>query len=126
MSAPSSPPTSAELHHRTLQDVGAAEGHSGGVISEQDPENLEPGVLSGTSSTAPSSHIEPDVWTDDDEVYAESSSTSYLSSIASDVRRGITENGRTYGVYGIHKSWIPSDDLEVGIPRHCNDDLKMY
>ncbi|KAH6987181.1 S-adenosyl-L-methionine-dependent methyltransferase [Ilyonectria destructans] len=120
MSAPSSP-------HRTPQDVGAVEGHSGGVISEQNPENLEPVALSGASSTAPSSHIEPDVWTDDDEAYAESSNTSYLSSIASDVRRGITENGRTYGVYGIHKSWIPSDDLEMerNDLQHCKFTMLM-
>lgn len=90
-------------------------------MSERNPENPE-----AEHHIALSSHIEPDVWTDDDEAYAESSNTSYLSSIASDVRRGITENGRTYGVYGIHKSWIPSDDLEVGILCHCHGDLEMY
>ncbi|KAF4472000.1 tam domain-containingmethyltransferase [Fusarium albosuccineum] len=57
----------------------------------------------------------------DDDVYPESTNTSYLTSIASDIRRGIQENGRTYGVYGIHKAWIPSDDLEVerNDLQHC-------
>jgi hypothetical protein len=59
-----------------------------------------------------SSEIEPDESVSD-EGYAESSSTSYVSSIASDVRRGIEENGRLYAAYGKHKPWVPVDDAEV-------------
>jgi hypothetical protein len=59
-----------------------------------------------------SSEIEPDE-SISDEGYAESTSTSYVSSIASDVRRGIEENGRLYAAYGKHKPWVPVDDAEV-------------
>ena len=78
--------------------------------SPKDPESP-----SRASSGSHSSRIEPDSATDDfeDDGYPESSNTSYLTSIASDIRRGIQENGRTYGVYGLHKAWIPSDDEEV-------------
>lgn len=81
-----------------------------GVENEQDDQ--VPLILSAASTVA-SSHIEPDVFSDEDETYPESTNTSYLSSIASDIRRGVVENGRTYGVYGKHKAWLPSDDLEV-------------
>lgn len=64
-------------------------------------------------STSSSSNIEADSWTDD-QGYAESTSTSYLTSIASEIRRGIEDNGRIYAAYGIHKPWLPTDDLEVG------------
>ena len=50
----------------------------------------------------------------DDEGYAQSTSTSYVSSIASDIRAGIEENGRLYPAYGMHKAWLPIDDAEVG------------
>ena len=59
-----------------------------------------------------SSRIEADDWIDD-EGYAESTSTSYVSSIASSIRRGIEENGRLYANYGQHKPWVPVDDAEV-------------
>lgn len=45
-----------------------------------------------TPSTQPSSRIEADDSLDD-EGYAESTSTSYVTSIATDIRRGIEENG---------------------------------
>lgn len=67
-----------------------------------------------SESSQPSSRIEPDTWTDDDdEGYAQSLSTSYLTSIATDIRRGVVENGRTYAAYGMHKPWLPVDDEEV-------------
>ncbi|KAF7551866.1 hypothetical protein G7Z17_g4711 [Cylindrodendrum hubeiense] len=139
MSAPSSPPKPTGLHDQAAPGPGTAEGQSGGVTSDRDahdPENTEPEepiIASAASSTAPSSHIEPDTWTDDDEAYSGSTNTSYLSSIASDVRRGVIENGRTYGVYGITKAWIPSDDLEMerNDLQHCkftmlmNDELHL-
>ncbi|KAH7121873.1 S-adenosyl-L-methionine-dependent methyltransferase [Dactylonectria estremocensis] len=135
------PPSPTGSHpepaHRETEPV---ETTSGGVTSDRDthePKTIdpEPPIAPSTdaSLTAPSSRIEPDVWTDDDEAYGESTNTSYLSSIASDVRRGIVENGRTYGVYGITKSWIPSDDLEMDRNdlQHCkftmlmNDELHL-
>ena len=46
--------------------------------------------------------IEPDTEAVDDEGFQESSTSSLLSSIASDIRRGKVENGRTYASYGQH------------------------
>lgn len=65
-----------------------------------------------TPSSQPSSRIDADDSLDD-EGYAESTSTSYVTSIATDIRRGIEENGRLYANYGQHKPWVPVDDAEV-------------
>ncbi|KAH6900569.1 S-adenosyl-L-methionine-dependent methyltransferase [Thelonectria olida] len=92
-------------------------GLSGDVPSRRD----EPGE-------SESSHIEPDDSNQEaDDGYAESTTTSYLTSIASDIRRGIEENGRTYSAYGIHKAWIPSDDLEMerNDLQHCKFTMLM-
>lgn len=64
-------------------------------------------------SQTPSNQIEADDSVSD-EGYAESVSTSYVLSIATDIRRGIEENGRLYAAYGQHKPWVPVDDAEVG------------
>ena len=48
-----------------------------------------------------------------DEGYAESTTSSYVSSIASDIRRGVIEQGRVYASYGQHKPWVPVDEAEV-------------
>lgn len=48
----------------------------------------------------------------DDEGYGGSTNTSYVSSIASDIRRGIEENGRTYPAYGQHQYGMPIDERE--------------
>jgi SAM-dependent methyltransferase len=48
-----------------------------------------------------------------DEGYAESNTTSYLSSIASNIRRGITENGRVYPNYGKNMYGMPMDEQEL-------------
>ncbi|KAF1850461.1 S-adenosyl-L-methionine-dependent methyltransferase [Cucurbitaria berberidis CBS 394.84] len=47
-----------------------------------------------------------------DQGYAESTNTSYLSSIASSVLRGVHENGRTYASYGKTLQGIPIDEKE--------------
>ena len=47
-----------------------------------------------------------------DEGYAESSNTSYLTSLASDIRRGVIENGRTYASYGKNLQGMPVDEQE--------------
>jgi hypothetical protein len=49
----------------------------------------------------------------DDEGYAESITSSYVTSIASNIRRGIEENGRTYPVYGQHLPALPCDEDEL-------------
>ena len=56
--------------------------------------------------------IQPDLEIDD-EAYAESTSTSYVSSIASEVTRGILENERLYPQYGQHKYGMPVDVEEM-------------
>jgi hypothetical protein len=63
-------------------------------------------------SSQPSSRIEADDSLDD-EGYAESTSTSYVTSIAIDIRRGIEGNGRLYANYGQHKPWVPVDNAEM-------------
>jgi SAM-dependent methyltransferase len=47
-----------------------------------------------------------------DQGYAESTSTSYLSSIASSILRGVDENGRRYASYGKTLQGIPIDEQE--------------
>lgn len=47
-----------------------------------------------------------------DEGYAESTHTSYLTSLASGVRRGVLENGRTYASYGRNLQGMPIDAAE--------------
>jgi hypothetical protein len=51
--------------------------------------------------------IAPDE-TFDDGGFAESVNTSYVTSIASAIRRGIEENGRTYPAYGDERLWLTS------------------
>lgn len=74
--------------------------------------SLNESLSAPTATDTDNNSIEPDRWTDD-EGYAESTSTRYLSSIASDIRRGVEENGRLYAAYGMHKQWLPIDDEEV-------------
>jgi len=69
-------------------------------------------VVGGQEVQGESNEIEADD-SISDEGYAESTSTSYVSSIASDIRRGVEENGRLYAAYGQHKPWVPVDDAEV-------------
>jgi SAM-dependent methyltransferase len=64
--------------------------------------------------------IQPDFF-DSDEGYAASTSTSYVSSIASSIRRGIEENGRLYPTYGANASLLPmdEDELDRNDLQHC-------
>ena len=48
-----------------------------------------------------------------DEGYAESLTTSYETSIASEIRRGIAENGRVYPSYGKNMYGMPIDEQEL-------------
>ncbi|KAL1615354.1 hypothetical protein SLS56_011856 [Neofusicoccum ribis] len=48
-----------------------------------------------------------------DEAYAESSASSALTSLASEIKRGIQENGRTYASYGSHEYGLPVDEREL-------------
>lgn len=70
--------------------------------------------MGGSPSEAPSSPIEADDAISD-EGYVSSTTASYVSSIASDVRQAIEENGRLYAAYGNYKPWLPVDDAEVDL-----------
>ena len=48
-----------------------------------------------------------------DSGYAESNTSSYLTSIASSIRRGVTEHGRVYPTYGKHLYGMPMDEQEL-------------
>lgn len=52
--------------------------------------------------------IEPDNFLD--EGFAESINTDYATSIASEIRRGIEENGRTYPSFGKNEYGLPIDE----------------
>jgi ubiquinone/menaquinone biosynthesis C-methylase UbiE len=60
-----------------------------------------------------------------DEGYSESSNTSYVTSIASEIRRGIEENGRLYPAYGKNAYGLPVDDVEQerNDMQHCKFNL---
>ena len=61
-------------------------------------------------------HIAPAMAPDydiDDEGYAESTTTSYVTSIASEISRGILENDRIYPHYGGHDYGMPVDEEEM-------------
>jgi hypothetical protein len=87
---------------------------------------------SGTShSESTSNQLDVNIEADegfDDEGYAQSTSTSYVTSLASDIRRGVEENGRLYASYGKYKQMIPIDESEVRYPpatsRPSNDPIR--
>jgi hypothetical protein len=91
------------------------------VKDEEDDKEEEEGEgqeSPNIGSTTLQSIIEPDD-SIDDQGYASSITASYVTSIASAVRRGIEENGRIYAGYGIHKPWVPVDDMEVRMCACC-------
>lgn len=58
--------------------------------------------------------IEPDSATEfSDEAYAESSASSVLTSIASEIKKGREENGRIYATYGSQEYMLPVDEYEL-------------
>jgi ubiquinone/menaquinone biosynthesis C-methylase UbiE len=61
----------------------------------------------------------------EDEGFSESAITSYVSSIASEIRKGVEENGRTYPAYGRNVYGIPIDELEQDRNdlQHCKFSL---
>lgn len=56
--------------------------------------------------------IQPDT-DSSDEAYAESTTTSYLTSIASEISKGVLENDRIYPNYGKHSYGMPMDEDEM-------------
>lgn len=69
-------------------------------------------ISNAAETLPPSAAIQPDDF-DLDPGYAESTTTSYVSSIASEIRRGIEENGRLYPSYGKNASLLPMDEDEL-------------
>lgn len=70
----------------------------------------------GSSGTSQDTHIESD-WVgegdENDEGYATTTTAGFVSSLASNIRRGVAENGLRYAAYGIYKLWIPIGEEEV-------------
>ncbi|KAJ4503985.1 hypothetical protein HRR80_007257 [Exophiala dermatitidis] len=93
------------------------------------PETVEPAELAETADTAEAAETGEVATTQDtvtqiapmilpdlditDEAYAESTSTSYVTSIASEISRGILENERLYPQYGKHSYGMPIDEAEM-------------
>lgn len=59
-------------------------------------------------------HLEADL-TESDSAYGESTKSSFLTSIASEVTRGMVENGRRYHSYGSGEYGFPNDDRECKV-----------
>ncbi|KAK4211175.1 S-adenosyl-L-methionine-dependent methyltransferase [Rhypophila decipiens] len=113
--APRSPPSTLYVQNDVRHDDEAN-------TAQRQHEDEDPyGAPSVADSSGGSTGIEADIFDEDDDAYAESTSTSYLTSIASDIRRGIEENGRLYAAYGMHKTWLPIDDAELDRNdlQHC-------
>ena len=69
-----------------------------------------------TTLAAVASLVAPSIQPDfdmDDEAYAESTTTSYVASIASEISRGVLENERIYPNYGNHNYGMPVDEAEM-------------
>ena len=92
------------------------------MVTEADPTTN----IREAASGQPTAGIEADD-SIDDQGYAQSTSTSYVTSIASDIRRGVEENGRLYASYGRYKPMMPIDESEVRLPsarpRHLVNSL---
>lgn len=65
------------------------------------------------TTTQLASPMLPDFDIDDETWAQESTSTSYVSSIASEISRGILENERLYPQYGKHSYGMPIDEAEM-------------
>lgn len=74
--------------------------------------STEVSIPHATQEAAPSLPIDED-GDEVDEGYAASLRSSNLTSIASSIRTGVIENGRTYPSYGRHYYGIPTDDNEL-------------
>jgi hypothetical protein len=70
-------------------------------------------AVAAATSTSNTPTAGQTVDTGDDEGYAGSTSTSYLTSLASNIRKGIRENGRTYASYGKTVQGFPIDEAEM-------------
>ncbi|KAK3332564.1 S-adenosyl-L-methionine-dependent methyltransferase [Cercophora scortea] len=80
----------------------------------------------GPTTTNTNDQIEADYSTDDDGFDA-STTNSYLTSIASDVRRGVEENGHLYAAHGMHKTYLPigGRELDRNALQHCKFTLML-
>lgn len=61
-----------------------------------------------------------------DEGYEGSTSSTFVTSIASNIKRAVRENGRIYAAYGQHKAWVPVDDHEVSHVEWQNERRVKY
>ena len=95
-------------------------GRSGSNEQDLEEHGTDPQPLGDDSTAHPTNPtttlvapaIQPD-FDIDDEAYAESTTTSYVTSIASEISRGVLENERIYPHYGQHKYGMPVDEDEM-------------
>ena len=100
----SAPSTSAPLEH-TAEQLASSPTSSG-----QQETAAEAAVA--LTSGAPALDID-DHFSEVDEGYVSSISSSSLTSISSSIRTGVLENGRTYPNFGKHEYGLPVDDAEL-------------
>ena len=97
------PPASARPEHTREQAASS-------LASGQQNNAAEAAVA--LTAGAPALDID-DHWSEVDEGYASSISSSSLTSISSSIRSGILENGRTYPNFGKHEYGLPMDEAEL-------------
>ena len=98
-----------QLQSKSDQDDCQDRGRRSPRSRSRSPPSIEPQMIAPTN-VAP--EIVPD-FDIDDEGYAESTTTSYVTSIASEVSKGILENDRIYPSYGKHNYGMPVDEEEM-------------
>jgi SAM-dependent methyltransferase len=75
-----------------------------------------PSTPVGTAHPDVATQVAPTIQPDtdsSDEAYAESTTTSYVTSIASEISKGVLENDRIYPNYGKHSYGMPMDEDEM-------------
>ncbi|USP82267.1 hypothetical protein yc1106_09541 [Curvularia clavata] len=98
------PPADAVRASASAPSAAVDSGIDAGSSSEFDQENSGSHALIAQDDTSEAST---------DEGYADSDTSSFLSSILSEVRRGVEIEGRLYPSYGKHEYGMPIDEKEM-------------
>jgi SAM-dependent methyltransferase len=96
-----------DSHQDVLRTSGGNDGDNPQSQLLQAISQLQPGLA---QQVAPAMQPDLDI---DDEGYQETTSSSYVSSLASEVTRGVLENERIYPQYGKHSYGMPVDEDEM-------------
>ena len=95
-----------------LDNQGSSPFPSTTAVAVDQPDGMASPLVHPGVATQIAPPIEPDSDISD-EAYAESTSTSYLTSIASAISRGVVIDGRVYPNYGKHSYGLPVDEDEM-------------